>query len=106
MEFSSFGQFSSRQVTYRLTYDDVEEMLLSGLAGSSEEWELGRLSELSMMRYRWVAATGCAWRVMCAIGFGCTPSCVRVGGDDWGALEGYPTIQISCITLRTSAKFW
>lgn len=46
--------FSLLQVTYRLTYEDVEEMLFSGLAGSNEEWELGRLAELSMIRHRYI----------------------------------------------------
>lgn len=40
-------------MTYRLTYEDVEEMVWSGLAGTSEECELGRLSELAEIRYKY-----------------------------------------------------
>lgn len=40
------------QVTYRLTYDDVEDMLVNGIAGSAEEWELGRLDKLAQLRHR------------------------------------------------------
>lgn len=40
------------QVTYRLTYDDVEDMLANGIAESSDEWELGRLDELATLRHR------------------------------------------------------
>lgn len=39
-------------MTYRLTYEDVEDMLANGIAGSGEEWELGRLDELANLRYR------------------------------------------------------
>lgn len=42
------------QVTYRLTYEDVEDMLANGIAGSSEEWELGRLDELARLRHRFL----------------------------------------------------
>lgn len=42
------------QVTYRLTYEDVEDMLATGLAGpESDEWELGRLDELAQLRFRY-----------------------------------------------------
>eukprot|EP00752_Nemacystus_decipiens_P004584 g4184.t1 len=40
------------RVTYRLTYDDVEDMLANGIAGSDER-ELGRLDKLAQLRYRY-----------------------------------------------------
>ncbi|CAM9759478.1 unnamed protein product, partial [Sphacelaria rigidula] len=46
------------KVTYRLTYDDVEEMVSSGLAGTDEEWGLGRLSELAQLRYKYRCSKG------------------------------------------------
>ncbi|CAM9122345.1 unnamed protein product [Ectocarpus sp. 8 AP-2014] len=46
------------KVTYRLTYDDVEDMLVNGIAGSADEWELGRLDELAQLRYRYRCEQG------------------------------------------------
>lgn len=46
------------KVAYRLTYDDVEEMVSSGLAGTDEEWGLGRLSELAQLRYKYRCSKG------------------------------------------------
>lgn len=42
---------STYQVTYRLTYEDVEDMLASGMDRTAEEWELGRLDEFAQLRY-------------------------------------------------------
>ena len=48
--YNYFGRAS--QVTYRLTYEDVEDMLANGIARTSEESQLGRLDELAQLRYR------------------------------------------------------
>eukprot|EP00903_Cladosiphon_okamuranus_P006750 g6585.t1 len=45
------------KVTYRLTYDDVEDMLANGIA-STDEWELGRLHKLAQLRHRYRCEQG------------------------------------------------
>lgn len=52
------------KVTYRLTYDDVEDMLANGIAGSADEWELGRLDKLAQLRHRYLRSTCSSYNVV------------------------------------------
>lgn len=50
IDVSSIIVASSKvRVTYRLTYDDVDEMLGDGI-GYNEEWELGALYKAALLR--------------------------------------------------------
>eukprot|EP00611_Tribonema_gayanum_P016936 TRINITY_DN2942_c0_g1_i1.p1 TRINITY_DN2942_c0_g1~~TRINITY_DN2942_c0_g1_i1.p1 ORF type:complete len:849 (+),score=270.96 TRINITY_DN2942_c0_g1_i1:58-2547(+) len=46
-------------VTYRLTYEHVDEMLYDGMAvEGGEEWELGRLAHYARLRYQYRSSNG------------------------------------------------
>lgn len=54
---------SNVRVSYRLTYDDVDEMLEDGIA-YNEEWELGELYRAALLRRNFRIANGSAEAVV------------------------------------------